>query len=79
MPEQEFFRAGNPQVSKVLERGGPILFLEDPVEVGWRVPEALGECGQGDLFPEVDLKILGDLCAQSGAACVVGSGFPQLF
>ena len=29
--------------------------------------------------PGVDLKILGNLCAQSGAACVVGSGFPQLF
>ena len=79
MPEQELFRAGDPQVSKVLERRDAILLFEDPVEVGGRVSEALGECSQGDLLPEIDLKILGDLCAQSGAACVGGCGLPQFF
>ena len=79
VPEQELFRAGDPQVSKVLERRDAILLFEDPVEVGGGVSEALGECGQGDLLSEIDLKILGDLCAQSGAACVGGCGLPQFF
>ena|SRR5699024_4858439 len=46
VPEQEFFRAGDPQVSKVLERRGPILFLEDPVEVGWRIQNCCSRSGR---------------------------------